>query len=308
MIHSGVLKTARLEVASHLPEIAPNLRKHPDAVRRALQDVIAENNFDPKDFSSVDLNKAERHTYIMFGFDQMMRGFMKGRDYESHFVDPRSLEQKIIGNPFTLWGRRVASYQRNLVGMMITRRDEVKREFTEGNNAAHRWWQFANARYTNLGRELVQSEADTLNINDEAISLDFALAGSNLAYATHQHAEFIGNKRDYISLSRRVQAAHDLAYLSLALSDLNVLQIRSPERVPLPLLNVKVTFDSNAQKHGIERRDGADDNWNDVFYARGKTDVATLGCPAENALTPAFHAAINMGADYGLFRYPDPLC
>lgn len=304
MMHSGVLRTARLEVASCLPEIAPDLRKNDNAVHIALREVVAAQDIDPAMVSAADWNKTERHTYAMFGFDQMKQGFVEGDGYDAHFIDPRSRRQKILGNPFTLWGKRPASYQRNLVGMMMCRRNEVKREFTEGSDAAHRWWPYAFERHAALGRRLVQSQLNRSNISDEAINLDWALSGSSLAHFMQQHAKFIGNKRGSIDLGRRVQAAHDLVYLPLTLAGMHAINIQSPQRVPLAALNVNVLFDAQSQKYHAQRRAAEEgDNWNKVFSRGEKLDTSTLKCPARNELKTVGHAAINLGAQYDLFLY-----
>ncbi len=315
MLHSGVLRTARLEVASHLPDIAPDLEKHPDAVLRTLQEVVMRRNIDPCKIKPLDWNKTERHVYTTFGFDQMSQGFIEGDGYAAHFIDPRPRRQKIVGNPLTLWGKRRNAYQRNLVGMMICRRDEFEREFTDGATASRRWWPYAFARHAILGRQLVESAVDRKNISDEARSLKWALAGSSLAHFMQEHARFIGKKRDNINLDHRVQAAHDLIRLPLALAGMNSVNIQSKHRIPLPQLDVEIFFDRETRQYNTRRHHG--DNWADVFYRGEFLETATLKCPvhtpplddltAPSRLKTTGHAAINMGEDYGLFRYQDPL-
>lgn len=306
-ISEGAYRAARLEIASQIPDLAPQLADNPTIVQDALIDHIQDNGHEiamrgdqyihTRDEAGI--KKLEQHAYVTFLAMKQTAVLIDGAGtnaaYKPEFV------------PFG--ERNPGAFEAAVKSVLVSGREVVKDHYSDLDDPHRQWWRTVSQRYGDLG---VARRAGLHNasayIKLEAEDLDEALAAPTLGHEIAQLTDYVYDNARTSTAEQRLAVAHQLVYLATFKAGLGVPAFS--QSVKLSDLNAPMVYD---EKHGKNFAQLVDSNWDTAHLrevAKTYNEVPVMKCPyhtapdglAETSLTTQAHASVNLATEYGLFE------
>jgi hypothetical protein len=301
---AGPLRAARAEILPHIPELAPRLKKNPYVILEALEDTFVENGHDVTEVPDVDWNKTERHTIAGFGAHAQSEYLVEGTGADARFTQFQTDKKG---------ERDLDAFRKDLKATQAFGARYVRDTYTGGTDAEHSWWPRAARRYRWLGAAAMRPKfrrGDTTVVGPtvplEGVFMHKALRTDALISATREHLKVVRTVGKDLPRSERLQAAHDIAYLTTTLAGLHFLEL-TQGKVTLP--DIKLAKDQESGQYRPIYEDRG--SWRKMYPRFHTLPTVRLKCPAhvhpetpgvegreESPLQNLFHAAINAAVEY----------
>ncbi|MET1032933.1 MAG: hypothetical protein ABWX94_00355 [Candidatus Saccharimonadales bacterium] len=299
------LRNAKNAIIPNIPELAQQLPRtfgDRSVIRRALVSNLEEQGANPKSFSRMNLNKAERYAMVGFGIKELTDHIIEGSGREARF------RQFGTGSP----QRSTEVFSRDLMAALDTGASYVEQLYGKDDKTEDSWWNNMSRHYSWLGFKAMVGQvsfSSTSPITRESSHLDFGMRSE--AIKTVPHLIFPAVRRMKEDAAERLVAAHDVASMGTSLAGMHAREFDASVQVDFSIVKRKgvytAVFDSPDDRRAMFPR--LDNLPSATFKCaahaliespeerQGDAEALLIG---ETSLRNLIHATINEAPKYDL--------